>query len=231
MNKTILVTGASRGIGFETSLGLARNNHTVIAVARSKEKLNQLAASASSGKIIPIAADLTQESDLKKIEDEISAFDKIDGLINNAGAVHKGKLVETDISVWKNLFNVNVFAIVRLIQVLKPKLNPGSHIINISSMSGFQGSLKFGGLSAYGASKAAVVGLSEVLSVEFAKEEIAVNCLCLGAVQTEMFAEAFPGFEAPVSAEKMGSYVADFVLNGHRFYNGKVLPVALNNPE
>lgn len=231
MNKTILVTGASKGIGFETSLELSRNNHTVIAVARSEEKLNQLIASASSGKIISIPADLTEESDLKKIEDEISAFDKIDGLINNAGDIHKGNLVDTDLSIWKNLFNVNVFAVVRLIQVLKPKLNSGSHIVNISSMSGFQGSLKFGGLTAYGASKAAIVGLSEVLSTEFAKEKIAVNCLCLGAVQTEMFEKAFPGYEAPVSAEKMGSYIANFVLNGHQFYNGKILPVALNNPE
>ncbi|MEX0722135.1 MAG: SDR family oxidoreductase [Balneolaceae bacterium] len=230
MSKTILITGASRGIGYQTSLKLAGENHTVIAVARSTDKLEKLASSKAPGKIIPVTADLTEESGIQKIVEIASGFEVIDGIINNAGAVHRGKLMESDFSVWKKLMDVNVLAIVRLIQALKPKLISGSHILNISSMSGYQGSTKFPGLSAYGASKAAVIGLSEILSVEFASEGIAVNCLCLGAVQTEMFEEAFPGFEAPVSAVEMGSYLAEFVLNGHHFYNGKVLPVALNDP-
>lgn len=231
MSKTILITGASRGIGYQTALKLADLNHTVLAVARSQDKLEKLAGSNSSGNIIPINADLAKETGIQKVIDQTAGFNILNGLINNAGAVHKGKLVDTKISVWQKLMDINVFAIVRLIQALKPKFTSGSHILNISSMSGYQGSLKFGGLSAYGASKAAVVGLSEILSVELAQEGISVNCLCLGAVQTEMFAEAFPGFEAPVSAEQMGSYLADFILNAHQFYNGKVLPVALNNPE
>lgn len=225
-----MITGASRGIGFETALELVRQNHTVIAVARSEDKLEQLASTNSPGKIIPVAADLTKEAGINKVEDAVSSLQRIDGIINNAGALHKGELMKTDISIWKKVMDVNVFAIVRLIQAMKPKLVSGSHILNISSMSGFQGSLKFGGLTAYGASKAAVVGLSEVLSVEFAREGIAVNCLCIGAVQTEMFEDAFPGFTAPVSPEQMGAYLADFILTGHQFYNGKVLPVALNNP-
>lgn len=230
MSKTIIVTGASRGIGYETALYLSSKNHTVIATARSGEKLNKLAEQSSKGDIIPVAADLTNPDDIKKLQDASGSFSKVDGIINNAGALHKGSFMETDITVFKKLMDVNVYGIVRLVQAIKTKLKEGSHILNISSMSGYQGSLKFGGLTAYGTAKAAVTGLSEVLSAEFSGEGIAVNCLCIGAVQTEMFEEAFPGFEAPVSPKQMGEYIGDFMLTGHQFYNGKVLPVALNDP-
>ncbi|MCP9290876.1 SDR family NAD(P)-dependent oxidoreductase [Gracilimonas sediminicola] len=230
MSKTILVTGASRGIGYETALKLASENHTVIATARSQDKLQELSNTAENGKIIPVTADLTKPEDITKIAAAVESTKGLDGLINNAGAVHRQAFMDTDIEVFKKLMDVNVYGIVRLTQALKPHLRKGSHILNISSMSGYQGSLKFGGLSAYGAAKAAVVGLSEVLSAEFAEDNIAVNCLCIGAVQTEMLENAFPGFEAPVSPQQMGSYIANFILTGHQFYNGKVLPVALNDP-
>ncbi len=230
MSKTILVTGASRGIGYETALKLASENHTVIATARSKNKLHELSNASENGKIIPVTADLTKSEDIKSIADAVKDTEGLDGLINNAGAVHRQAFMDTDIEVFKRLMDVNVYGIVRLTQALKPHMKKGSHILNISSMSGYQGSLKFGGLSAYGAAKAAVVGLSEVLSAEFTEDNIAVNCLCIGAVQTEMLTEAFPGFEAPVSPQQMGTYITDFILTGHQFYNGKVLPVALNDP-
>ncbi|MBO6587435.1 MAG: SDR family oxidoreductase [Gracilimonas sp.] len=230
MSKTILVTGASRGIGYETARKLASENHTVIATARSQDKLQELSNTAENGKIITVAADLTKPEDITKIAAAVEKAKGLDGLINNAGAVHRQAFMDTDIEVFKKLMDVNVYGIVRLTQALKAHLRKGSHILNISSMSGYQGSLKFGGLSAYGAAKAAVVGLSEVLSAEFTEDNIAVNCLCIGAVQTEMLENAFPGFEAPVSPQQMGSYIANFILTGHQFYNGKVLPVALNDP-
>lgn len=230
MSKTILVTGASRGIGYETALKLASENNTVIVTARSQDKLHELSNASENGKIIPVTADLTKPEDIEKLSDAVKDKDGLDGLINNAGAVHREAFMDTDIEVFKKLMDVNVYGIVRLTQALKPHMKKGSHILNISSMSGYQGSLKFGGLSAYGAAKAAVVGLSEVLCAEFSNDNIAVNCLCIGAVQTEMLDEAFPGFEAPVSPEQMGDYIANFILTGHQFYNGKVLPVALNDP-
>lgn len=231
MKNTILVTGASRGIGYQTALQLAEEGHKVIATARSKDKLDELAQTAKNGKIIPVAADLTQSNDIQKLAETGEENAPLNGIINNAGAVYRGPFMETEMETWQHLMDVNVFAIVRLLQATKKFMAKGSHVVNISSMSGYQGSLKFGGLAAYGAAKAAVIGLSEVLSAEFAKDDISVNCLAIGAVQTEMLAQAFPGFEAPVSPEQMGGYIADFVLNGHQFYNGKVLPVALNDPD
>ena len=139
--------------------------------------------------------------------------------------------METTIDDWLNQFNINVIASVHLIKLIKSKLMRGSHIVNISSMGGFQGSSKFPGLSAYSASKGALTILSECLSTEFASDGIAVNCLCLGAVQTEMLEDAFPGYKAPTSPNEMGEFISYFALTGNSFFNGKVLPVALNNPE
>jgi NAD(P)-dependent dehydrogenase (short-subunit alcohol dehydrogenase family) len=106
----------------------------------------------------------------------------------------------------------------------------GSHIINISSMGGFQGSSKYRGLSYYSASKAAIACLSECLAEEFSESGIRVNCLALGSVQTEMLAEAFPGYKAPVDASEMAHFISDFALNGSKYFNGKIIPVAINNP-
>ncbi len=231
MSSTIIVTGASRGIGYQTALALANQNNTVIATARTRERLEELAQKNESGKIIPVTADLTKHEGIEKIREAVSGIGSLNGLINNAGALGKKPFMETTMEDWQQVMDVNVYAIVRLTQAVKSFFKDGSHIVNISSMSGFQGSLKFPGLSIYAAAKAAVIGLSEVLSVEFAEDDISVNCICPGAVQTEMVKQAFPGFEPPVTAQQMGAYLADFVLTGHQLYNGQVLPVALNNPE
>lgn len=110
-------------------------------------------------------------------------------------------------------------------------MKSGSHIVNIGSMGGVQSSKKFTGLSAYSASKGALSILTECLALEFARDEISVNCLALGAVSTEMQKSAFPDFDAPVSAEAMSKFISDFALNGHTFMNGKILPISFSDPE
>jgi 3-oxoacyl-[acyl-carrier protein] reductase len=75
-----------------------------------------------------------------------------------------------------------------------------------------------------------LVILTELLAEEFKESGPSFNALALGAVQTEMLEEAFPGYQAPVSASEMAQYVIDFGLNGQRFYNGKVLPVSSSTP-
>ncbi len=97
-------------------------------------------------------------------------------------------------------------------------------------MGGVQGSLKFPGLSAYSSSKAAVITLTELLAEEYKESGPSFNVLALGAVQTEMLEEAFPGYKAPISAEKMAKYIADFSLSGNEFYNGKLLQVSSSTP-
>lgn len=92
------------------------------------------------------------------------------------------------------------------------------------------GSAKFAGLSAYSSSKGAIITLNELLAEEYKDKGIAFNTLALGAVQTEMLEEAFPGYKAPVSASQMATYIKEFSLSGNQFYNGKVLPVSASTP-
>lgn len=226
--KKILITGASRGIGFETAKTLALGGNEVYAVARSKEKLAHLANQHEL--INSIESDLSTDDGVSAILKGTEGVEFFDALINNAGTLINKPFMETSIEEWRYQVEVNLFAAVRLIKTLKPKLVAGSHIVNIGSMGGFQGSDKFNGLSAYSSSKGALSILTECLSTEFSSENIAVNCLCLGAVQTEMLNNAFPGYKAPVNPEEMGKYISDFALNAHRYMNGRVLPVALNNP-
>lgn len=226
--KKILITGASRGIGFETAKILAQNGNEVYAVARSEDKLAQLADQHEL--ITPIQSDLSSDEGISAILQRIQEVESFDVLINNAGTLINKPFMETSLEEWRYQIEVNLFAAIRLIKALKPKLSSGSHIVNIGSMGGFQGSDKFSGLSAYSTSKGALSILTECLSTEFSSENISVNCLCLGAVQTEMLNNAFPGYKAPVKPEEMGDYISDFALNAHRYMNGRVLPVALNNP-
>lgn len=226
--KKILITGASKGIGFETAKTLALDGNEVYAVARSKEKLTHLANLHEL--INPIESDLSTDDGVSAILKGTEGVESFGALINNAGTLINKPFMETSIEEWRYQVEVNLFAAVRLIKALKPKLVAGSHIVNIGSMGGFQGSDKFNGLSAYSSSKGALSILTECLSTEFSSENIAVNCLCLGAVQTEMLNNAFPGYKAPVNPEEMGKYISDFALNAHRYMNGRVLPVALNNP-
>ena len=228
--KTILITGASKGIGYHTSLELANAGHHVVALARSEDKLLDLKNESTSGAITPVGIDITKADQYSILETALTTIGKIDGLINNAGLLINTPFLDSSLEEWRAQFEVNVFSAVQLIQFLKPKLSKGSHIVNIGSMGGFQGSDKFPGLSGYSASKGALAIMSECLNVELAEFGISVNCLALGAVQTEMLAQAFPGYNAPTNAPSMGRFIADFVLSGHRFFSGKILPVALNNP-
>jgi NAD(P)-dependent dehydrogenase (short-subunit alcohol dehydrogenase family) len=90
--------------------------------------------------------------------------------------------------------------------------------------------MKFAGLSAYSTSKAAVASLTELLAEEYKESGIAFNCLCLGAVQTEMLEKAFPGYQAPLNPVEVAKYIADFTQNAHNYLKGKIIPVSLTNP-
>ncbi len=154
------------------------------------------------------------------------------GLVNNAGVLLKRPLGAWQASDFDQLFAVNARSPLMLTQTLLPALgrSASAHVVNISSMGGFQGSAKFPGLLGYSASKAALACMTECLAEELKDTAIRCNCLCLGAVDTAMLREAFPGYQAQVTAKAMGTFVAGFVLNGHKLLNGKVLPVSLSTP-
>ena len=230
MSKQILITGASRGIGYETAKYLAEQECQVIVAARSKEKLQALAGEYPDY-ITAISMDITDEENHQKLVDYLHQTGrKLDGIIHNAGLLINKPFKELTKDDWQQQLDVNVTAPALLTKNLLPYLDNKSHVLNIGSMGGFQGSAKFPGLTGYSVAKGGLSILTECLGTELADEQISCNCLCLGAVQTEMLENAFPGMVAPVDPESMGKYVGDFVLSGHQFYNGKVLPVSLMDP-
>ncbi|MEL6140924.1 MAG: SDR family oxidoreductase [Bacteroidota bacterium] len=226
--KIYLITGASRGIGRATVETLAQQaNVQVLALARNKEALKELGDTYKNVAVLPF--DLSSH-DHTEVLNWVQSYGPLNGLMNNAGQLITKPFLELTDADWQLLFAVNVYGPVRLIRTLESTFAPQAHIVNIGSMAGFQGSSKFPGLSAYSASKAAITSFSECLSEEWKDRAISVNCLAFGAVQTEMLAEAFPGYQAPLSSTEMAEYTAWFLQEGGRFFDGKVLPVALNNP-
>ncbi len=230
--KNIIITGASRGIGKAAFEYLAENTDgKILAIARSVEKLEQLKSALNSKakiRIFPFDLGNGNYTELKNyIEKE---FSKIDILINNAGALSTKPALELSEEDFDLMFNVNIKSVFQMTKICVPLMVKGSHMVNISSMGGFQGSVKFPGLSLYSASKGAVSTYTESLAAELAEQGISVNALAFGAVDTDMLRSAFPDFKAPLTSTEMGAYLAQFALEAGKFYNGKVLPVSSSTP-
>lgn len=231
----IVLTGASSGIGFETALEFTlHNENKVVCIARSADKLRKLLEIAKGINpdctLLPVEFDIVNDDYAVLFPFLKERLGNIDILINNAGALINKPFLETSAADLASMFESNVLGHFNMIQNLLPLMGAGSHILNIGSMGGFQGSVKFPGLSAYSASKSALHTLTECLASELVETGVKINCLALGSAQTEMLEQAFPGYQSPVLAFEMGKYVADFARTGHKFFNGKVLPVAVTTP-
>ena len=231
----IIITGASSGIGFETALEFSlQKENKIVAIARSAEKLRKLLEIARGINpdctLFPVEFDIVNDDYTALIPFLKERLGHVDILINNAGSLINKPFIETTEVDLGEMLQSNVISHFRMIQNVLPLLQSGSHVVNIGSMGGFQGSVKFPGLSAYSASKAALHTLTECLAFELAETGIKVNCLALGSAQTEMLETAFPGYQSPVMAFEMGKYVADFAKTGSKFFNGKILPVAVSTP-
>lgn len=232
----IVVTGASRGIGYELAKSfLADQDNRVVAVARNRTKLERLNEEITglkgNSRLNFLSFDLSQEnfSDIL-IPFIVEKLTKVDVLVNNAGLMINKEFTRLSDEDFDRLFNVNVKSVFKLVKDLLPYFGSPAHIVNISSMGGVQGSAKFKGLSLYSASKGALNVLTECLAEELKDKNIKVNSLSLGAVQTEMLSEAFPGYRAPMQPTEMVRFIKDFAYNGHRFFNGKILPVSVSTP-
>ena len=224
---TIIITGTSRGIGFELAQLFAKNNYNVLALSRNSEPLKKLGIQ----NISSLSVDLSQQNDFQKVTDFVSKnWKSVDILIHNAGKLINKPFSELTYTDFLEVYNVNVFAVAELTRQLIPSLSKGSHVVTISNIGGVQGSMKFPGLAAYSSSKGAVITLSELLAEEYKGQQISFNILALGAVQTEMLDEAFPGYKAPISATEIAEYIYNFALNGNKFYNGKILEVSSTTP-
>ena len=224
--KNIIITGTSRGIGYELALQFANAGHNVLAISRKTPQ-----ALVENQNVTCLSIDLSKEKELATVETFISqTWKKVDIIIHNAGNLVNKPFSQTTQEDFENVYKVNVFGVANLTRICLPYLKKGSHVVSISSMGGIQGSMKFAGLSAYSSSKGAVITLSELLAEEYKEQGIAFNVLALGAVNTEMLQEAFPGYEAPISATEMADYIFNFTLTGNKYHNGKIIQVSSSTP-
>lgn len=233
----IVITGASKGIGYELVKHMAMDGiHNILAISRNAQKLEHLKkeieALNTPSDIHLLALDISKDHSIQAICKYIHThFSSVDILINNAGYLINKPFSKVSKEDVRQTFEINFFSVVNLVQALLPVMGkPKTHIVNIGSMGGVQGSKKFPGLSIYSASKSALANLTECLAEELHSQNIQVNCLALGAVQTEMLNEAFPGYKAPISSSDTAIYIADFSLRANQYMNGKIIPVSLSVP-
>ncbi|MFD1063813.1 SDR family NAD(P)-dependent oxidoreductase [Winogradskyella litorisediminis] len=227
MSKHIIITGTSRGIGFEMVKLFANQGHKVLALSRNSQPILDL----KLDNVSSFSFDLSNEDDYKKVETFVqNEWKHIDILINNAGMLLNKPFAETTILDFTKVYQTNVFGVAEMTRIALPFMKSNGHIVTISSMGGIQGSIKFPGLAAYSSSKGAVITLTELLAEEYKETGPQFNVLALGAVQTEMLEEAFPGYEAPTTALEMAEYISEFALKSNKFYNGKVLQVSNSTP-
>lgn len=227
MKKNIIITGTSRGIGFELVKLFAEDGHNVLALSRNAKPVQEL----NYPNVTVFSFDITKSENRQAVKDFVSEnWESVGILIHNAGQFVKGDFENISLSDLESVYNTNVLGVFAFTQTLLPFIKKDGHVIAISSMGGVQGSVKFPGLTAYSSSKAAVINLMEVLAEEHKETGPAFNTLALGAVQTEMFEEAFPGATASLKPKQMADYIQQFALTGNRVYNGKVLPVSNSTP-
>lgn len=232
----ILITGVSRGMGRALALALLRNEgHTVIGLTRNREALIGLRGESQKKEyksiFYGIQADVADPGSFASVAQQVKELSAtVNAVVNNAGILIHKPFQELSPEDFNTMFATNVSGPFFLVRHLLPLMPPGSHVLNIGSMGGVQGSAKFPGLSLYSASKGALATLTEVLAEELKTNGIHVNCIAPGSVQTEMLAEAFPGFAASFGAEDAASFLCSFVLHGYRFFNGKILPMSVSTP-
>lgn len=224
--KVILVTGVGKGIGYAISRSLLENGHKVIGVSRDLSAWLH-----APPDFFGLGLDLMEQSAWLALAEFLESDGVLlDGVVHNAGMFLKAPLEELREEDLEQMMRLHVTVPALLTQALLPRMGPGCHVVLIGSMSGFTGAKKYAGLSAYGASKAALMSFAESWAVELADRNIQVNGLALGACETEMLRLAFPDSEAGVDAKTLGAWIASFVLQGNKCFNGRVLPVAMVDP-
>lgn len=223
----IIITGTSRGIGFELVQQLADAGHEILALSRNEAPVREL----NLPKVTAWCFDITDPDHLQKAARWVkSEWGTADILIHNAGLLLNRPFKESSVADFRKVYEVNVFGVAALTRALLPYMDDKGHVLVISSMGGVQGSAKFPGLAAYSSSKGAVITLVELWAEEYKETGPSFNVLALGAVQTEMLEAAFPGYQASISAGEMAEYIGHFALTGHAYYNGKILPVSNSTP-
>jgi len=226
MSKNIIITGTSSGIGLELAKFFIKNKHNVLAISRNNSDLRSLNLKG----LYAVDFDITNYERYNSLNKYLKNFENVDVLINNAGLLVNKPFEDTSLEDFQKVYSTNVFSVAMLTKFLIKRMNNRSNVVNISSIGGVEGTLKFPGLAAYSSSKGALNILTEMLAEEYKEQGIHFNSLALGSVQTKMLNKAFPGFKASTSAQDMAKYIYDFSMEGYKLINGKVISISSTTP-
>ena len=226
MSKNIIITGTSSGIGLELAKFFIKSKHNVLAISRNNSDLRSLNLKG----LYAVDFDITNYERYNSLNKYLKNFENIDVLINNAGLLVNKPFEDTSLEDFQKVYSTNVFSVAMLTKFLIKRMNNRSNVVNISSIGGVEGTLKFPGLAAYSSSKGALNILTEMLAEEYKEQGIHFNSLALGSVQTKMLNKAFPGFKASTSAQDMAKYIYDFSMEGYKLINGKVISISSTTP-
>ena len=226
MSKNIIITGTSSGIGLELAKFFIKSKHNVLAISRNNSDLRSLNLKG----LYAVDFDITNYERYNSLNKYLNNFENVDVLINNAGLLINKPFEDTSLEDFQKVYSTNVFSVAMLTKFLIKRMNNRSNVVNISSIGGVEGTLKFPGLAAYSSSKGALNILTEMLAEEYKEQGIHFNSLALGSVQTKMLNKAFPGFKASTSAQEMAKYIYDFSMEGYKLINGKVISISSTTP-
>ncbi|MGN8912894.1 elongation factor P 5-aminopentanone reductase [Anaerofustis butyriciformans] len=185
-NKTVVISGASGGIGIAISKVFYNEGYNIVLLYNRNKKVLEDEFSLNDKRVLMLKGDLSKESDVLKIKEEVySSFNSVDIIVNNAGISLVKFFDETTCEEWDNVFDVNVKSAFMLTKAFLPDMinKKSGNIINISSMWGISGaSMEV----CYSASKAALIGMSKALAKEVGPSGINVNVVAPGVIDTKM---------------------------------------------
>ena len=199
--KVALITGGSRGIGLAVAKRFAEEGAKLVIFARDAENAKNAATNIPNTSFV--AGDVSSANDCQRaVAETLAKYGRLDILVNSAGIIYRNRTVEqTSEAEWDATFDVNVKGTFLISKAALPTLRASQgSIVNLSSYVGMVG---FAGASAYAASKAAIINLTRTMALDHAKEQIRVNAVCPGSVETDMIRDAWAQFGNETEARRL----------------------------